>query len=129
MFAQLGEDVHMTNDDQVAAALATISAISSYPIRPDVADYEDVPPYIIYQEVSQPNGGYTLTGLASLNLSRYQIDVYSLTRSEAARLADAICVGLYTAIGAVKHSRSSHYDASTHLRRVTLDFYMWLPNT
>lgn len=115
----------MNQDLQLASALLGASALSGIPIRPDVADQADVPPYVVYAEIALQDGAYTLDGESSLVPARYQFDVYASTRSAANALAQNLTQVLESTFSAVLLNRQSLFEQETRLRRVMLDVSIW----
>jgi Protein of unknown function (DUF3168) len=118
----------MNHDVDIATALKSSLDLAGIPIRPDVADQGDAPPYIVFAEVALPDGTYALSGESSLVPARYQIDVYSLTRVEANVLAAAVAAKITEAFGGIVLNRQSLYEPDTRLRRVLLDLSIWFEN-
>lgn len=115
----------MNQDQQLASILIGANGLSGIPVRPDVADQADVPPYVIYAEIALQEGTYTLAGESSLAPARYQVDVYAPTRSSANAIAQSVTDALAQAFSAVLLNRQSLFEPETRLRRVMLDVSLW----
>lgn len=118
----------MNHDAQFAAALMNAPSLAGIPIRPDVANPDELAPYIVYLEVAIQEGTYTLTGESSLVPVRYQVDVYAATRLQANAISSAVIEALLDAFGAVLLNRQSLYESDTRLRHTMLDMSVWFEN-
>lgn len=115
----------MNQDVQLAAALQGAPSLVNVPVRPDVADQGDQPPYVVFSEIAVQDGAYTLGGESTLVPARYQIDVYAPTRLGANALAQAVAQILAGTFDAVVLNRQSLFEPDTRLRRVMLDMSIW----
>ena len=118
----------MNHDLSLASVLKSSLELAGILIRPDVAEQGDAPPYVVFAEIALPEGTYVLTGQSSLVPSRYQIDVYAMTRAEANAIGQAVTSKLEEAFSAIVLNRQSLFESDTRLRRVLLDLEIWFPN-
>ena len=115
----------MNQDAQLAAALQGATPLTQVPVRPDVADQGDQPPYVVFAEIAVQDGAYTLGGESTLVPARYQIDVYAPTRLAANAIAQSVVEILADTFDAVVLNRQSLFEPDTRLRRVMLDMSIW----
>lgn len=115
----------MNQDTQLANALQNAVALANVPIRPDIADQGDAPPYVVFSEIAMQQGVYTLCGESSLVPARYQIDAYAATRQQANAIGAIVIVTLANRFEAVLLNRQSLFEPDTRLRRVMLDVSIW----
>jgi Protein of unknown function (DUF3168) len=118
----------MNHDAALATALKSSLDLNGIPIRPDIANQGEQPPYIVFAEIALPDGTYVLSGESSLVPARYQIDVFSLTRTEANTLANAVTRKITEAFGGTLYNRQALFEPDTRLRRVLLDLSIWFEN-
>ena len=97
-------------------------------VYPDVAPSNALAPYITYQEVGGAAVNFLLQEVPNKANSRFQINVWSKTRSEAKTIANAACDALRlatqlqtTVVGGV----TATYDEATTMRGTRQDFSIW----
>lgn len=75
--------------EQAMVTLLTAANSGATTIRPNMADQNDVRPYIVF---SRPSGipVYSMGGMSGLNHARYQIDCYGTTYANAKAMYVAV---------------------------------------
>jgi hypothetical protein len=107
---------------------ATLKGLVGNRMYPDVAPSGAVTPFIVYQQIGGRSTQFLERGLPSKKNGRFQVAVWSATRSEAASIGLAIenamllaTVFQVEAIG----SPTADYDQETLLRGSRQDFGIW----
>ncbi len=106
----------------VLSSNTDLSAIVSNRIYPLIAPQNPTLPYITYQRISKiPTTN--MDGISSLDMGRFQIDIWSLTYSEGLDIAKLL-ERSFDFIGQLDNQLED-YDSGSKLYRQTLDFILY----
>lgn len=116
----------MTVEETLGACLLAWPALAGLKVRAEIAQADDVAPYIIHTQVTGARVK-SLAGDSGLANPHFQIDVYAPTKAQTSTLKKAIrdAVLASPALGAVFINEGSGYEPDTKLYRHRTDFSFW----
>jgi hypothetical protein len=114
----------MTEADLVAA----LGALVGNRVFPDVAPFDTVTPFIVYQQVGGSPVNFLGSEASSKKNARIQITIWADTRQEAMNLIrqteDLMSAAPIYAY--IEGAAIAHYDTTTKLRGALQDFSVWI---